>query len=124
MRAPADSPECEQRSGATVWIAHGLVLSDRLLQQRVGLIEITGSGGKERAASHRVREHPFAPDAHGVRLPPVDDAHGVLDSPELEKKLGVVGGPPTDTRLPPSVICSLPLGLCEPVRGHRLIAAP
>ena len=75
-------------------------------------------GGDEAAAARHVREHPLAADPRRVRLPGVEDPHGVVDPAELEQRLDVVGAPPADARLAPAERRGLPVGLVEPLGGR------
>jgi hypothetical protein len=94
-----------------------------ILQQGRSVVDRAPRGGDETAAAHHVGEHPLAPEPCRVRLPLGNDADRVVEPPELEQRLGVVGDPPALARLPPPEPRRRPLGLVEPSRRFTRIAA-
>ena len=122
-RAPADDAEGEERA-ARRRDRRRLVLSNRLLEERIAPIDVSAGGGDEAAAPRDMREHPLAAEPRRVRLPGVDDAHCLVDPAELEQRLDVVGGPRAMAGSNHPSSCAARSRLAEPSRAGRSVSAP
>ena len=72
-----------------------------------------------------MREHPLAAEPRRVRLPGVDEAHGVVDAAELEQRLGVVGASTSGCSAratPSSLACAS--AFASHSLGRRRVSAP
>jgi hypothetical protein len=121
---PPDHAEPEQRSSLAEGISDILVLLDRLFEEGGGARNVALSGKNETTASSNVRQNPAPGDPRGVRFPDVDDSNRIVDPTVLEKHLGVVGRPPSNTRLAPPELRGALLGLLKPFLGRGRIPAP
>ena len=122
--ATSDDAEREQCAGAAERVADGFVLGDRLREQVDGVLDVSAGGGGEAATPGHVREHPLACDPCCIRLPYVEQAHGVFAAAHFEQKLHVVAGPPADARLAPTHLRSPTVGSAEPLQSSRPISTP
>ena len=63
------------------------------------LLDVAPRRSDEAAAARDVRQRPVALEAAGSRLPRVEPLDGVVDAPELEQRLDLLGAPPGHGRL-------------------------
>ena len=67
-----------------------------------GLLDVSLRRFEQASAACDLREHPVTADTHGVRLPGVQQRHGLVRPAERDQRLGVVGAPPAQVRLAPA----------------------
>src|SRR5262249_40046339 len=121
--APSDDSEREQRARAAEGVTDGFVLRDRVLEERGGRGDVPARRCDEATAAYDVSEHPVASESSRIRLPRIEDSHGVVHPLEREQGFDLVAGPPPVTRRAPSEPRGLRLGLREPFRGRARVAA-
>ena len=123
--APApDDSEREQRPRPPERIADRLVLGDRVLERRHGLLDVALRRFDEPSGPCDLREHPVTADTHGVRLPCVQQRHGLVRPAERDQRLCVVGAPPAKVRLTPAGCIGRRLALGEPGRSRTGVSTP